>query len=101
MSKKLPPLGSDNPRTPSMREILKPAELLLIAFVLALFLGLVVLLSTREPLLALIGFGLAFIVSLVVLAMFVLSSKKDDEEKADISEQDDEAQKRREERDKK
>lgn len=101
MSKKLPPLGSDNPRTPSMREILKPAELVGIAFVMALFLGLVALISTREPILALIGFGLAFIVSLVVLAMFVLSSKKDDHERADIVEQDEAAQKRRQERDQK
>ncbi|TAM70469.1 MAG: hypothetical protein EPN48_03490 [Microbacteriaceae bacterium] len=101
MSKKLPSLGSDNPRTPSMREILKPAELVGIAFAMALFLGLVALISTREPILALIGFGLAFIVSLVVLAMFVLSSKKDDDEKADMAEQDEEAQRRREERDNK
>ncbi|HEY5222537.1 MAG TPA: hypothetical protein VIJ18_05750 [Microbacteriaceae bacterium] len=101
MSKKLPPLGSDNPRTPTLREVLKPAELVGIAFILALFLGLVALVSTREPILALIGFGLAFIISLVVLAMFVLSSKKDDDERADMAEQDDEAQRRREERDKK
>lgn len=88
----------DGVRTPSLREVLKPVELLGIAFVLALFLGLVALLSTRELILSLIGFGLAFIVSLVVLAMFTLSFKQGDDEKRDLSEQDEDAQRRRRER---
>jgi uncharacterized membrane protein YgaE (UPF0421/DUF939 family) len=75
-------------RKPSWREVLKPAELIGIAFVIAIFVGLIALLSTREPLLALIGAGVAFIVTLIVLAMFTLSFAPSDNEKIDIREQD-------------
>ncbi len=43
--------------------------------------------STRDFLLTGIGFGVAFVVSLVVLAMFVLGLKPNAEEQADIAEQ--------------
>ncbi|ALS58277.1 hypothetical protein C5C66_01365 [Rathayibacter toxicus] len=56
--------------------------------VLALFVGLVVLLSTRELVVALIAFGVTFIVVLVAIAMFSLTFKPDDAEIADIDEQD-------------
>ena len=46
-----------------------------------------VLLATREPILALVFFGVAFIVTLVVLAMFALGFKPDDEERRDLAEQ--------------
>ena len=75
-------------RKPSRQEVLKPAELIGIALVIAIFVGLIALLSTREPLLALIGAGVAFIVTLIVLAMFTLSFKQGDAEKRDIDEQD-------------
>lgn len=75
-------------RTPSAREVLRPAELIGGAAAFAVFVGLVVLVATREPWLAGIGFGVAFIIVLVVLAMFVLGIKPDDAEKADIAEQD-------------
>jgi uncharacterized membrane protein YkgB len=78
----------NTPRKPSRSEILKPLELVGLAGVMALFLGLVVLMSTREPLLALIGFGITFIVVLVVIAMLVLNMKPNDAEKTDIDEQD-------------
>lgn len=83
-------------RKPTTREVLKPAELLGIGFVIGIFVGLVALLATREPLLAAIGAGIAFIVSLVVLAMFTLSFKQGEDEKRDLSEQDEDAQRRRE-----
>ncbi|TFB87762.1 hypothetical protein E3O44_11140 [Cryobacterium algoricola] len=67
---------------------MKPLELVGLAGVMAVFLGLVVLMSTREPLLALIGFGITFIVVLVVIAMLVLNIKPNDAEKTDIDEQD-------------
>ena len=59
-------------RRPSLRDRMKPAEFLGIAVVLALFAGLIVLMSTREPILALIFFGVAFIATLVVLVVGVL-----------------------------
>ena len=74
-------------RRPSLRDRMKPAEFLGIAVVLALFAGLIVLMSTREPILALIFFGVAFIATLVVLAMFALGFKPDDEERRDLAEQ--------------
>ncbi|MDY7529690.1 MULTISPECIES: hypothetical protein [Cryobacterium] len=81
-------MTQNTPRKPSRSEVLKPLELVGLAGVMALFLGLVVLMSTREPLLALVGFGIAFIVVLVVIAMLVLNIKPNDAEKTDIDEQD-------------
>jgi hypothetical protein len=73
---------------PSRREILKPIELLVFAAVAGIFAGLIVLMSTRDITLALIFFGVAFIVTLVGIAMFALAVKPDDLEKKDIHEQD-------------
>ncbi|MHA7984858.1 hypothetical protein ACX9R5_03550 [Rathayibacter sp. CAU 1779] len=74
-------------RQPSLRDRMKPIEFIGIAAVLALFVGLIVLMATREPILSLIFFGVAFIVTLVVLAMFALGFKPDDEERRDLAEQ--------------
>ncbi len=73
---------------PTRRERLRPLELLGIAGVLALFTGLVVLMATREPVLALVFLGIAFIVALVVLAMLALAVTPSDAEQADLDEQD-------------
>ena len=81
-------MTQNTPRKPSRSEVLKPLELVGLAAVMALFLGLVVLMSTREPLLALLGFGITFIVVLVVIAMLVLNMKPNDAEKTDMDEQD-------------
>jgi uncharacterized membrane protein HdeD (DUF308 family) len=69
---------------PSRRDRLKPVELIVLSAVLSLFVGLVVLLSTREPMLSAIFFGIAFIVTLVVMAMFSLSIKPNDAEQHEI-----------------
>jgi hypothetical protein len=58
---------------PSRRDRTRPAELIGLAAVLALVLGGVVLLSTRNLLLAVEFAGGGFIVSLVVLAMLLLA----------------------------
>lgn len=73
---------------PSRRDRLRPLELLLIAGVIALFIGLVVLGSTREPILALVFFGIAFIITLMTLALLTMSMKKDEAEKLDLHDQD-------------
>jgi uncharacterized membrane protein YkgB len=73
---------------PSRRDRLRPLELLLIAGIIAVFIGLVVLGSTREPILALVFFGIAFIVTLVTLALLALSMKADEAEKLDLHDQD-------------
>jgi hypothetical protein len=71
-----------------MRDVLKPVELLALAAGMGLFTGLIALMSTRDIVIALIAFGVAFIVGLVLLAMFALSIAPTEDEKRDIEEQD-------------
>lgn len=77
----------NTPHQPSRSDRLKPAEFLGLSGAMGLFVGLVILLTTREPLLSVIGFGIAFIVSLVVIAMFALGMKPDAAEKSDLDDQ--------------
>ena len=69
---------------PSKRDVFKPVELIVLSAVMALFVGLAVLLSTRNPLLAVIFFGVAFIVVLVVIAMLVLTFKPNKSEQTEL-----------------
>ena len=73
---------------PSRRERTRPVELIGLSAIFGVFVGLVVLMSTREVVLALIFAGLAFIVSLVGLAMLSLAVRPDKDEKLDLDEQD-------------
>lgn len=73
---------------PSRRDRTRPLELLGLSGVFAVFVGVVVLVSTREIVLALIFAGIAFIVSLVGLAMLALAVRPDSDEKLDLDEQD-------------
>ncbi|PCN46669.1 hypothetical protein Csp2054_16030 [Curtobacterium sp. 'Ferrero'] len=66
--------------TPSRRDRLRPAELLGISAVVAVFIGLVVLMSTRELELSVIFLGIAFVVVVVVLAMLQLASTSDQDD---------------------
>lgn len=61
-------------RKPTLRERLKPVELVGFAAVLGVFAGVVALLATREPQVAVILAGIAFIVGLLVLAMLALAA---------------------------
>ncbi|MFM9877081.1 MAG: hypothetical protein ACKVOG_04425 [Rhodoglobus sp.] len=79
---------STPPTPPSRRDRTRPVELLLISAVLAIFIGLVVLMSTRQPLLALIFSGITFIVALVGFAMLSLAVRPTGDEQRDIDEQD-------------
>jgi high-affinity Fe2+/Pb2+ permease len=74
--------------TPSWRDRVRPAELLGLSAVFALFVGLVVLMTTRELELALIFFCIGFIVALVVIAMLALAAKPNDDEQHEIDESD-------------
>lgn len=74
--------------TPSIRERLRPFELLAISAVIGLFTGLVIMLTTREWWLAAIGFGVAFILSVMMIALLALSAKPNEAERDDLSEQD-------------
>jgi hypothetical protein len=55
--------------------------------VMAVFTGLIVLMSTRDIILSVIFLGIAFIVVLVVLAMLVLAVRPDGDELTDLDEQ--------------
>jgi predicted lysophospholipase L1 biosynthesis ABC-type transport system permease subunit len=77
-----------NSRHPSRRDRLRPFEYVVISAVIAVFIGFVVMLSTRQVTLALIFAGVTFIVTLVVIAMLALAAKPDDDEKIDLTEQD-------------
>ncbi|ROQ40065.1 hypothetical protein EDF46_1701 [Frondihabitans sp. PhB188] len=70
--------------TPSRRERVRPAELLGLSAVFAVFTGLIVLLATRELNLAGIFLCIAFILAVVVLAMLSLASKPNDAEMHEI-----------------
>lgn len=59
---------------PTLRERLKPVELVGFAAVLGVFAGVVTLIATREPQPAVILAGIAFIVALLVLAMLALAA---------------------------
>ena len=65
--------GHEKTGTPSLRDRMRPLELLAMAGGIGIFVGLIVGLSTREWILAAIFCGVVFIVSLVVLAMLSLA----------------------------
>lgn len=75
------------PHQPSRSDRLKPAELVGISGVMGLFVGLTILLTTREVVLSLIALGITFIIALVVIAMLVLGMKPNAAEIDDLDEQ--------------
>jgi hypothetical protein len=81
-----PPPGNAS-HQPSRADRLKPLEYLGLSGGIALFVGLTILLTTHEPVLALVGFGITFIIVLVVIALFALGAKPDAAEESDLNEQ--------------
>jgi amino acid transporter len=75
---------------PNKKDRLRPFELIGLSAVIGVFLFLVVLMGTREPLVGLEFAGIGFIVALVVLAMLSLAARPKNAEQADIAEQDEE-----------
>lgn len=84
--KKAPSVSSS--LQPTRRDRFLPAELLLISGGLGIFTGLIVLMSTRDLLLSAVFFGVAFIVALVLVALFALAFKPNAAEVEDMLEQD-------------
>ncbi|MFT4123022.1 MAG: hypothetical protein QM635_04220 [Microbacteriaceae bacterium] len=66
----------------------RPAQLIAFALGLGVFVGLVVFMGTREPLLAVEFGAVAFIAGLVTLAMLALAVRPSGAERADLAEQD-------------
>jgi hypothetical protein len=73
--------------SPTRKDRTRPVELIGLSAVFGVFTGLVVGFATREWLLAVIFFGVVFIVSLVALAMIMLGQTPD----ADLPPVDDDA----------
>lgn len=80
-------MTQNTPHKPTRSEILKPVELVAISAAMGLFVGLTILLATRNLALSSISLGITFIIALVVIAMFTLSMKPDEAEKSDLDEQ--------------
>ena len=74
--------------TPSLRDRLRPLELLGLSAVIGVFTGLVLLLTTREWWLVGVGFGVAFILSVMTIALLALSARPNAAERSDLDEQD-------------
>jgi hypothetical protein len=77
----------NTPHQPSRSDRLRPAELVGLSAGMALFVGFVILLSTREVMLSIIGLGVTFIIALVSIAMFALGMKPNAAEESDLDEQ--------------
>lgn len=83
--------NSNNSVTPTRRDRLKPLELLGFSGVLAAFAGLVVMMSTRSWMLTLVFAGIAFIVSIMMVALVGLGkapSEEDNEARKDLHDPD-------------
>lgn len=65
-------------RRPSFRERARPAEVLGLAAVLSLFVGGVVLFSTRNLTMSLVFFGVSFVVSVLIFATLLITISKPD-----------------------
>lgn len=76
------PSEPTNPVTPSRRDRLRPLELLGFSGVLGVFAGLVVLLATRNWVLAAVFLGAGFILSVLVVALVGLGGKPSEEDLA-------------------
>lgn len=72
---------------PSRRDRFRPAELITLSLVIAAFGGLVTFMSTRDFVLAIIFFGVIFILTLMTIALLVMAIKPDADEKHDLDEQ--------------
>lgn len=58
---------------PSRRDRLRPAEYVMLSGFMALFGGLIVLMVTRDPLIALVLAGVIFVIVIIGIAMLVLA----------------------------
>ena len=76
------------PTPPSRRDRFRPVELLVMAGGVAIFVGLVVAGSIRNIETGAIFAGIAFIVSLVVLATLAITTRPEAGERRDIDDQD-------------
>lgn len=72
---------------PSRRDRFRPAELITLSMVIAVFGGMVTFITTRDLVLGGIFFGVIFILTLMTIALLVMAIKPDADEKSDLDEQ--------------
>ena len=83
-----PSPSEPTPSKPSRRDRFRPLELLVLAAIVGVGVGAVVAASIRNIGTGAIFGGIAFIVSLVVLATLAITTHPDEAEKQDLDEQD-------------
>jgi VIT1/CCC1 family predicted Fe2+/Mn2+ transporter len=74
--------------SPNRKDRTRPLELLGLAAGFGVFVGLITLMASREPVLALIALAVTFILAIVVLATLNLTVSVSDDERSDLDEQD-------------
>ena len=84
MSARKRPQPTRGGATTSLRDRLRPAELLLISAIVAGFIGVIVFISTRQVQPTLIFTGIAFIVTVMMIAMMALTAAPQADEQLDI-----------------
>lgn len=78
----------DGPVRPTRKQQLKPFEYLAFAAAAGVFIGLIVMLSLRDVVLALVFGGAGFIATLVITATLMLAIKPKGRSSADLDERD-------------
>ncbi|MBC7442368.1 MAG: hypothetical protein H7311_07580 [Ramlibacter sp.] len=80
-------MTQNTPRKPGRSELMKPKEIFGFSGVMALFLGVVVLMSTRDVLLSLFGTAVTFVIVLAVILLLVRTMKPNTAEKTDTDDE--------------
>jgi VIT1/CCC1 family predicted Fe2+/Mn2+ transporter len=75
-----PESAPENSVTPSRRDRLRPLEFIGFATVLGVFAGLIVLMGTRDLVLAAVSVGIAFIATVIMVALVGLGKKPSQED---------------------
>lgn len=71
------PAAQPNESNEARNSRLRPGEIIKLSAMIALFVGLTALLATHSPVWALIGFGVALVLSLVIVSLLMLAIKPD------------------------
>jgi uncharacterized membrane protein len=78
----------DGPIQPTRRQQLKPFEYVAFAGAAGVFIGLIVLLTVRDVVLALVFGGVGFIITLLLIATLMLTIKPKGRSSADLDKRD-------------
>ncbi|AWB90423.1 hypothetical protein [Homoserinimonas hongtaonis] len=71
---------------PTRKDVMRPYEYLGIAAAIGVFCGLIILATTRDVLVTIIGFGVIFILALLTLALLAIAMKPGEAEQEELDE---------------